>query len=122
MIKMSTRVVLILPNVVIKIPVSKRGYLQGKNESKLYRRYKGYHLLGRLRWERFGIVCMKRYRVATELPDYAVRDIKFYIKPLDIKNCDLYNPKNWGYNKDNQLLLIDYGINEEISKMYENIN
>ena len=119
MIRISTRVVLLLPKVVIKIPISLRGYLQGKNESKLYKKYKHYHLLGRLHWEVLGIVCMKKYKVATEIRFDDVKDLKYWIPHLDIENCDLHNPKNWGYNERNNLLLIDYGINEKISKMYK---
>lgn len=119
MIRLSTRLVIIMPTFVVKIPLSKRGYLQSKNEKFLYNGYKKYHLLGRLYWECMGIVCMKKYKVAKEIRSFVVHDIKHYIRPLDIENCDLNNPKNWGYNKHNDLLLIDYGINDRISKMYK---
>jgi len=38
--KYSTRLVIILKNVVIKIPISRRGYLQGINEKMIWDKYK----------------------------------------------------------------------------------
>jgi hypothetical protein len=114
MIKISTRLVLILPKIVIKIPIDKRGYLQGKNESKLYKIYKHTNLLGKLIIEFCGIVIMKKYKVANEVCEKDVSNIKKTISELNIDNCDLYNPKNWAENN----LLIDYGINDYISKLY----
>ena len=46
-----------------------------------------------------------------------VNQIKKLIPLFDFKNCDLHNPENWGiYNK--KVVLLDYGINKKISKMY----
>ena len=114
MIKISTRLVLILPKIVIKFPIDKRGYLQGKNESNLYKNYKHTNLLGKLIIEFCGIVIMKKYKVANEVSEIDVSKIKKTISELNISNCDLYNPENWSDNH----LLIDYGINEHISKLY----
>lgn len=115
MIKISTRIVFLLPKIVIKIPVDKRGYLQGKNESVLYRKYKNTKLLGELILEFCGIVVMKRYKPLNSKLDLdMVMEIKNKIVELDIENCDLYNPENWGEGH----ILIDYGINEDISKLY----
>jgi len=115
MIKISTRIVFLLPKIVIKIPVDKRGYLQGKNESALYNKYKNTKLLGELISEFCGIVIMKRYKpLGSKLDLNIVMDIKNEIVELDIENCDLYNPDNWGEGH----ILIDYGINEHISKLY----
>ena len=97
MIKISTRIVFLLPKIVIKIPVDKRGYLQGKNESALYNKYKNTKLLGELISEFCGIVIMKRYKLlGSKLDLNIVMDIKNEIVELDIENCDLYNPDNWG--------------------------
>jgi len=46
-----------------------------------------------------------------------VRYIKDLIPALDIENCDLYNVENWGYY-NGRFVLLDYGIDERISKMY----
>ena len=43
--KYSTRLVILLKNIVIKIPLSKRGYLQGLNEKKIWDKYKHLDLL-----------------------------------------------------------------------------
>ena len=115
MIKLSTRLVLILPSVVIKFPLDKRGYLQGKNEANLYRKYKNTNLLGKLIYEVCGIVIMERYNLLnTELQENTVIKVKQTISELNIENCDLYNQDNWGEGH----ILIDYGINERISKLY----
>jgi hypothetical protein len=32
--------------------------------------------------------------------------------------CDLYNFRNWGVDENGKKILIDYGISELISKLY----
>jgi hypothetical protein len=117
MIKISTRLVFIFPKIVLKFPLSFRGFLQSKNEKYLFDKYAPNDYLGKLYWEKFGVVCMKKYKKCKEIPSEKVFEIKQIIPELNIKNCDLHNCKNWGLNKDVYILL-DYGINEEISKMY----
>lgn len=120
--KLSTRLIFIFKNFVIKIPIDKRGYLQGKNEKKLWDKYSHTKHLGELYWEKFGIVCMKKYNVCKyRIPLYIVDEIKNDIKELNVKNCDLHNYKNWAIKVTKfhaTYVLIDYGINETISKMY----
>lgn len=117
-IKISTRVVTIFNKFVIKFPVSRRGYLQGKNEADLWRRYRHLGMLGKIYFEFCGIVVMKRYEPLNRpiLKAY-VKGIKMLIPELAVANCDLFNSANWGYD-DGCLILIDYGINEQISKLY----
>ena len=117
-IRISTRLVLVFDKVVIKIPLSRRGYLQGKNESYLYDKYKDKGILGELKCERFGVVCMKRYPMASRIPHYVVRCIKELIPEFDIGRCDLYKVENWGKDEGSNPILIDYGINEYISTLY----
>jgi hypothetical protein len=63
---------------------------------------------------------MKRYPMCSRIPNWLVAGIKKDIPELDIINCDLHNAKNWGMDHDGfGFILIDYGINEEISKMYK---
>ena len=116
-IRYSTRLVFIFKTFVIKIPISKRGYLQCKNEKKLYDKYKHLNLLGELYWEHYGIISMKRYNTVDLIEDNIVYDTKDKISELNIVRCDLFNPMNWGID-NNKYILIDYGINEDISKMY----
>jgi hypothetical protein len=118
MIKISTRVVFVFKKFVIKFPIDKRGYLQGKNEKKMWDKYGHTNILGKLIWERFGIVCMKRYPIANRIPNYVVACAKDYIPEFDIDRCDLYKIENWGKDENSNPILIDYGINEDISKMY----
>ena len=117
-IRMSTRLVLVFNKVVIKIPLSCRGYLQGKNEKYLYEKYKGKGLLGELISERFGVVIMKTYPLASRIPEYVVYGIKKEVPELNIPNCDLHNVKNWGKDEHCNPILIDYGINQYISTLY----
>lgn len=116
-IKVSTRFVLIFKTFVIKIPLSYRGYLQGKNEKVMWDKYGHTGMLGELYSEKFGIIKMKRYRKPNRIPDYVVNILKNKIPEFNIPNCDLYRKDNWGMDGLNPIL-IDYGINEEISKMY----
>ena len=116
-IKVSTRLVFILQNIVIKIPLSRRGYLQGKNEKVLWNKYNHLNVLGEFKWGCLGIVCMKRYEPINQVHHLDVFRIKNNIDELNIINCDLHNVKNWGQG-DTRHVLIDYGINEYISTLY----
>ena len=115
--KYSTRLVIILDNIVIKIPISRRGYLQGLNEKKIWDKYNKYGLLAELKWMCMGIVCQKRYDLVESIPNQLVNNTKRLIPEFDFDNCDLYNPENWGAN-GNQYILLDYGINEYIASLY----
>jgi len=129
MFRYSTRLVLLLPFIVIKIPFSKRGYLQCKNEKKMWDRYKDFGILGKLYWEWNGIICMKRYKKIHTIEESSfwcskkndfidtVLGIKHIIPEFDIDKCDLYKIENWGIS-NGDYILIDYGINEEVSNMY----
>tara|TARA_R110001606_G_scaffold5122_4_gene24024 strand:+ start:343 stop:699 length:357 start_codon:yes stop_codon:yes gene_type:complete len=117
MIKYSTRLVLILRNVVIKIPVSRKGYLQGLNEKKIWDKYNNVALLGELKWMWMGVVCQKRYNVVSSIPFTKVKEIKSLIHEFDFDNCDLHNPENWGID-GNKYILLDYGVNEHIASLY----
>lgn len=125
MIRYSTRLVLLLGKIVIKIPLSKRGYLQCKNEKKMWDKYKHLNVLGKLYWEWNGIICMKKYKPTNVLINQneannfidTVIGVKHLIPEFDIDKCDLYRAENWG-RSGNDYVLIDYGINEEISKLY----
>ena len=125
MIRYSTRLVFLLGKIVIKIPLSKRGYLQCKNEKKMWDKYKHLNILGKLYWEWNGIICMKKYKPTNILINEkethkfidTVIGVKHMIPEFDIEKCDLYRTDNWG-KFGNDYVLIDYGINEEISKLY----
>jgi hypothetical protein len=117
-IKFSTRLVIILNNVVIKIPLDKRGYLQSLNEKKIWDKYKNLGLLAELKWIHFGIVCQKRYNTDLfRILKSVVKRSKKLMPEFDFDNCDLYNSKNWGMEGKNYILL-DYGVNEYIANLY----
>ena len=115
-IKISTRLVFITNRYVVKIPIDRRGWLQGINERKLWSKYQSTNLVPTL-WGLGGIVCQPKASKPSNFRPYDVKKIKRKIPELNVTNCDLYNIDNWGtYNDD--LVLVDYGITEEISKMY----
>jgi hypothetical protein len=116
-IKVNTRLVILVSDIAIKIPFNLRGFLQSKNEKYLWNKYKGLGMLGKLHWEFCGIVCMKRYKPVNKILGAYVKGIKRVIPELNIKNCDINNYRNWG-SENGYNILIDYGINERISKMY----
>lgn len=116
---MSTRLVFVMKDRVYKFPLSRRGYLQCKNEKKMWDKYGHMNLLGELYWEKFGIVCMKRYPIAIRIPEYVVKCIKSHIPEFDITRCDLHRVQNWGTDEKLNPVLIDYGINEYISTLYK---
>jgi hypothetical protein len=117
-IEYSTRLVLIFKTFVIKIPLSKRGYLQGLNEKYIWNKYKQFGLLAELKWVYLGIVCQKRYNPVKRVPNKVVFQIKELIPEFDFDNCDLYKSENWGIENKTYTLL-DYGITESISKLYK---
>ncbi len=123
-IRYSTRIVALIGRIAIKIPISRRGYLQCKNERRMWEKYRDLGILGRMYWEFAGIVCMQRYspvdpksKEEYETFRVSVKKAKRMMREFDIDNCDLYREENWG-KLGSEYLLIDYGINEEISKMY----
>lgn len=118
MIKISTRLVFLVFRIAIKIPLSYRGYLQGKNEKKIWLKYKHTKFLGTFYFEFLGIVVMKRYKPTNVTPHDRVKRIKSIIPEFNFQNCDLYNSENWGIQRS-KYYLIDYGINEKISKLYK---
>ena len=118
MIKYSTRLVFILRNVVIKIPVTRKGYLQGLNEKKIWNKYNNVTSLAELKWTWMGIVCQKRYNTVSSIPSEIVKGKKELIPEFDFDNCDLYNPENWGIDNKTYVLL-DYGVNKYIASLYK---
>jgi hypothetical protein len=61
---------------------------------------------------------MKRYPQASRISQYTIRGIKELIPEFDIPRCDLNKVENWGKDENSNPILIDYGINEYISKLY----
>jgi hypothetical protein len=116
-LKYSTRIVIVFDNVVVKIPISRRGYLQGLNENKIWDKYHKLGMLAELKWVFMGVICQKRYDLVESIPDQLVNNTKRLMPEFDFDNCDLRSPANWGA-KGNQYFLIDYGINEYIASLY----
>ena len=85
--KYSTRFVILFKNIVIKIPICRKGYLQAYNEKKIYKKYKQVAPLAELKWVFLGIVCQKRYEHVNEIPNSKVIEIKSLIKEFNFDNC-----------------------------------
>ncbi len=117
-IKYSTRLVFLIKDRAYKFPLSRRGYLQGKQELHIWNLYKDTGFFAPLLWERFGIVCQQRIDQLDTLPQDRLQLIRNSVSELNIENCDLHNIENWGIH-NNLPVLLDYGINERISSMYK---
>ena len=115
--KYSTRIVFLLKNIVIKIPISRRGYLQGLNEKKICNKYNHTNSLAELKWMFMGIVCQKRYNTIESIPNRVVEHNKALMPEFNFDNCDLYNSANWGI-EGKKYILLDYGVNEYIASLY----
>ena len=116
-IKYSTRLVIILKTVVIKIPITRKGYLQGLNEKRIWNKYKNTASLAELNWMFLGVVCQRRYDTVLSIPTRVVKRNKASMPEFDFDNCDLYNPENWGVD-GKRYILLDYGVNEYIASLY----
>ena len=116
--KYSTRFVILFKNIVIKIPICRKGYLQAYNELKIYEKYKQVAPLAELKWVFLGIVCQKRYTHINGIPYSKVIEIKRLIKEFNFDNCDFYNHKNWGKDGEKYVLL-DYGNSEYVASLYK---
>ncbi len=117
-LKYSTRFVILFKNIVIKIPICRKGYLQAYNELKIYEKYKQVAPLAELKWVFLGIVCQKRYTHINGIPYSKVIEIKRLIKEFNFDNCDFYNYKNWGKDGD-VFVLLDYGNSQYVASLYK---
>lgn len=117
-IRISTRVVLLVGSYAIKIPVDRRGWLQGLNEIYLYDKYSCTGWLAPLVWWVGGVVVQRRCKpLPARLIKWYARRIKEEIPELNVRLCDLHQGHNWGVYKG-RVVLLDYGITEEVSRMY----
>ena len=65
--KYSTRLVILLKNIVIKIPLSRRGYLQGLNEKKIWDKYNNINSLAELKWMYLGVMSNNADAISKDL-------------------------------------------------------
>jgi hypothetical protein len=116
-IRTSSRIVILTPSRVYKIPVNLRGWLQGINEQIVWNNFKGTKRLAPLLWSVGGFVCMRRVKTVTYVPPYIVKEVKQEIPIFAFENCDLWNVENWG-TFGHEFVLLDYGINRRVAAMY----
>ena len=116
-IKISTRLVLLIGGYAIKIPLSYRGWVQGRNEAKVWEEHRDLCLLAPLLWSLGGIICMRRVSPVDAVPTHLITLVKALIPAMDIEACDLHRFANWGLY-EGRIVLLDYGIDEAVSHMY----
>ena len=114
----STRFVILFKNIVVKIPLNKKGFLQGYNEKKVWDKYQNKAPLANLKWMFLGIVCQRRYRTIDAIPQTEVYKIKKLIHEFDFEDCDFYNYENWGKDGEKYILL-DYGNSPYVASLYK---
>ena len=115
----STRLVFLIGKRVYKFPLNKRGYLQSKNESMIWNKYKETNLRVPLVWERYGIVCQERAVPIEEFSITHLLRVKSTIPELNKNHSmrDIETMRNWGIYKD-EVVLVDYGLSEEDAHLY----
>ena len=117
-IRYSTRLVILAGRFALKIPLSLRGWKQGRNEARVWRAHKGHCLLVPIIWSLGGIVCMRRVEEAPFLPTELISLMKGTVAALDCADCDLHRVENWGQYKGH-FILLDYGISADVAAMYK---
>ena len=117
-VRYSTRFVILFKNIVLKIPLNKKGFLQGYNEKKVWNKYENKAPLAELKWMFLGIVCQRRYRSIKEVPRIEVDKIKKLIPEFNFENCDFWNYENWGKDGE-EYILLDYGNNPYVASLYK---
>lgn len=116
-LRISTRLVILAGNYALKIPLSRRGWLQGINEAKVWQSNKGNCLLAPVLWSFCGVVCMQRVSSVSCVPLHLITLLKSMIPALDIDNCDLHRTENWGV-LNGHVVLLDYGVDARVASMY----
>lgn len=119
MFRISTRLAILLKNIVIKIPLEYKGMLQGVNEKMIWKKYKDVAPLAELKCECLGIVIQKRYKHVDYIPMEEVDKIKAIIPEFQFENGDLWNYENWGLNEQGNYILLDYGNSEYVASLYK---
>lgn len=116
----SSRIVILLGKFAIKIPFSRCGIEQSKQEIFTWEKYRQTPF-NQIR-KTFGpiIVSDRCERVTREtLPDFD-RYVDYFssIYPeLQFEEGDIHNPENWGFC-EGELVIVDYGLNRRIEKKY----
>jgi len=116
-LRLSTRLVVLTPRRALKIPLGLRGWLQGRNERKLWDAYQETGLLAPMLWSIGGLVCMTRVTPAREIPTGTVERFKTIFPVFDFDNCDLHRVANWG-RYEGRIVLLDYGVDERVARLY----
>ena len=119
MFRISTRLAILLKNIVIKIPLEYKGMLQGINEKMIWKKYKDVAPLAELKWELLGIIIQKKYKHVDFIPMEEVDKIKAIIPEFQFENGDLWNYENWGVDEQGNYILLDYGNSKYVASLYK---
>jgi hypothetical protein len=118
----SSRLVLLIGSVAIKLPFNRCGIEQSKQEIKTWEKYKS-RPFNRIR-KTFGPIiisdrCSKVTREEFPFFDLYVDQLEIEYPELKFEYGDIHNPDNWGWICG-ELVIVDYGLNLEIEKKFYN--
>lgn len=116
-VKISTRVVFLIGDVAVKIPVGRRGWIQGWNERKIWAKYAETGLLVPLIGSFGPVILQRRVEEVVHVCPITIARVKFQIEEFRFDRCDLWNPANWG-RMNGEIVLLDYGIDRRVAGMY----
>jgi len=117
MIKISTRLVILIGRWVVKIPIDRRGLLQCRNEKKLSMEWGDKLPILPIHKSIGPIIIQPRVYLLNKAPLETIQLLKRHIPEFQFDNCDLHNPENWGKTNKGPVLL-DYGIDPYIATLY----
>jgi len=119
MFRISTRLVILFKNFVVKIPLERKGFLQCRNEKSIWKKYKDVAPLAELRFALLGVIIQKRYTEVDYIPIEEVDKIKSIIPEFQFENGDLWNYENWGQDENGNYILLDYGNSKYLAGLYK---
>jgi hypothetical protein len=114
----SSRAVIIINKWAIKIPINKCGIEQSNNEKLLWDKYKKWPLNPIIK--SFGpiIIFPKTTPLERDVDiKPIIKETESLINELIFERGDLHRKENWGLLND-QIILIDYGLNNNIEEKY----
>jgi hypothetical protein len=121
----SSRVVFLFKNVAIKIPFSKCGIEQSRVEIDFYNKNKNaiFFPFAKILKTRGSIIFAERCSgIKKDVENAEIISqadaIKNSFEQFDFMFGDIYRVENWGKNKHGKIVLLDYGLNDEIQSKY----
>jgi len=121
----SSRVVLLIGKIAIKIPFSKCGIEQSRTEINFFYKNKNaeFFPFAKILKTRGSIIFAERctgIKNNVENPEIIKRadKIKISFDQFNFMFGDIYRIENWGKNRNGEIVLLDYGLDERIQTKY----